>query len=93
MGRPQGRFTVAKSFTLNLQTAAWLEEECLKGKKKASAILNDLLERERIKDRSKETPPQWCNKCSQLTIHDTDLKCSECGAVNAVLQELVRRQS
>jgi ribosomal protein S27AE len=52
-----------------------------------------LLERERIKDRSKETPPQWCNKCSELTIHDTDLKCSKCGAVNAVLQELVRRQS
>ena len=53
MGRPQGRFTVAKSFTLNLQTAAWLEEECLKRKKKASAIINDLLERERIKDRNK----------------------------------------
>ena len=93
MGRTQGRFTVAKSFTLNLQTAAWLEEECLKRKKKASAIINDLLERECIKDRNKETPHQWCNKCSDLTRHDADLKCYNCGELNAVLEELVRRQS
>ena len=93
MGSPQGRFTVAKSFTLNLQTAAWVEEECIKRNKKASAIINDLVERERIKDRNKESPPQWCNKCSDLTRHDADLKCYNCGELNAVLEELVRRQS
>ena len=93
MGRPQGRFTVAKSFTLNLQTAAWLEEECLKRKKKASAILNDLLERERIKDRSKLIPPQWCKECADMTGHKSDLTCCKCGTINEMLQELVRRQS
>ena len=96
MGRPQGRFTVAKSFTLNLQTAAWLEEECIKRKKKASAIINDLVERERIKDRNKEIPLHWCNKCSDLREHYKDnkyIRCKVCGVPNEALQELVRRQS
>ena len=43
MGRPKGSFTVAKSFTIGLKEAAWIEEKMQKGKK-ASEVINDLIQ-------------------------------------------------
>ena len=42
MGRPKGSFTVAKSFTIGLKEAAWIEEKMQKGKK-ASEVINELI--------------------------------------------------
>ena len=38
MGRPKGRFTAAKTFTLDIMTLEWLHRECLEQKIKASAL-------------------------------------------------------
>ena len=48
MGRKKtGKFTVAKSITLNLSTAAFLEEQCIKNDSKLSPYINGLVEDER----------------------------------------------
>ena len=96
MGRPKGRFTVAKSFTLDIQTAAWMEKQCLKRKIKASALLVEIIEKYRIKEkesRVKEAPTRFCVECSKKTERTPELSCTECGKLDTVLVEIIKRQS
>ena len=96
MGSPKGRFTVAKSFTLDIQTAAWMEKQCLKRKIKASALLVEIIEKHRIKEkksRLKEVPTRFCVGCREKTERTPELSCTECGKLDTVLIEIIKRQS
>ena len=96
MGRPKGRFTVAKSFTMDIQTAAWMEKQCLKRKIKASALLVEIIEKYRIKEkesRLKESPTRFCVGCLKKTERTPELSCTECDKVDTALIEILKRQS
>ena len=87
MGRPKtGRFTVAKSITLNLSTAAFLEEQCIKNNTKLSPYINNLVERERQRiDKKHKGNTWWCFECERQTLIKVQgfgqpkFYCSECG--------------
>ena len=70
MGRPKtGNFTVAKSITLNLSTAAFLEEQCIKNNTKLSPYINNLVERERQRiDKKHKGNTWWCFECERQTL-------------------------
>jgi hypothetical protein len=99
MGRPKGRFTVAKSFTLDVQTAAWLARECRERKIKASALLGEIIERDRIREKEKkestlkEAPTRLCVGCLEKTERTPELLCTKCGREDTVLIEMLKRQS
>jgi len=87
MGRPKtGRFTVAKSITLNLSTAVFLEEQCIKNNTKLSPYINNLVEQERQRiDKKNRGNYFYCHKCKENTIIKVEgfgkptFYCSECG--------------
>ena len=100
MGRPKGRFTVAKSFTLDIQTAAWMEKQCLERKIKASALLVEIIEKHRIslnRNVSEETATidVYCKGCNDWKPHDVDMVCKGCDNINEALKAKIekRRQS
>ena len=95
MGRPKGRFTVAKSFTLDIQTAAWMEKQCLERKMKASALLVEIIEKHRIalKREPKAVPTRFCVGCLNDTPRTPELSCTECGRHDESLVEILKRQS
>ena len=70
MGRPKtGRFTVAKSITLNLSTATFLEEQCIKNNTKLCPYINNLVERERQRiDKKHKGNTWWCFECERQTM-------------------------
>ena len=86
MGRPKtGRFTVAKSITLNLSTAVFLEEQCAKNNTKLSPYINNLVEQERQRiDKKSKGNTWWCSKCERQTLikvqgfGQPSFYCSEC---------------
>ena len=87
MGRPKtGNFTVAKSITLNLSTAAFLEEQCIKNDSKLSPYINNLVEeeRKRLEKKSKRNH-FYCHECEYDTLIKVkgfakpNFYCSECG--------------
>jgi len=86
MGRPKtGRFTVAKSITLNLSTAVFLEEQCAKNNTKLSPYINNLVEQERQRiDKKSKGNTWWCSKCKRQTLikvqgfGQPSFYCSEC---------------
>ena len=86
MGRPKtGRFTVAKSITLNLSTATFLEEQCIKNNTKLSPYINDLVEQERQRI-TKKTKGNYffCHVCDKNRVIKVQgfgqpkFYCSEC---------------
>ena len=91
MGRPKtGNFTVGKSITLNLSTAAFLQEQCIKNKIKLSPYINDLVEQERKRiDNIDPRPKDYCTGCSEMTPHNKDFTCGECSKYNEALKRRV----
>ena len=93
MGRPKGSFTVAKSFTIGLKEAAWIEEKMQKGKK-ASEVINELIHAAMKKEIGKNTDPTfWCQTCAVATTRTQQLLCTQCGYYDKVLAEMIARQS
>ena len=88
MGRKKtGNFTVAKSITLNLSTAAFLEEQCIKNDSKLSPYINGLIEQERQRIEKKDKGNYFfCPVCEAHTIIKVKgfakpiFRCSDCGA-------------
>ena len=100
MGRPAGRFTAAKTFTLDIMTLEWLNRTCLERKMKASAVLTEIIEKHRIslnREVSKETPTidVYCKGCNDWKPHDVDMVCKGCDNINEALKAKIekRRQS
>jgi ribosomal protein S27AE len=91
MGRPKtGNFTVAKSITLNLSTAAFLEEQCIKNNSKLSPYINNLVEQERQRiEKIDPRPKDFCNVCGDMTPHNRDFSCGNCGKHNEALKRRV----
>jgi ribosomal protein S27AE len=91
MGRPKtGNFTVAKSITLNLSTAAFLEEQCIKNNSKLSPYINGLVEQERQRiEKIDSRPKDFCNVCGDMTPHNRDFSCGNCGKHNEALKRRV----
>jgi len=87
MGRPKtGRFTVAKSITLNLSTAVFLEEQCIKNDTKLSPYINNLVEQERQRiDKKAKGNYFFCTKCERQTLIKVQglgkptFYCADCG--------------
>ena len=74
MGRKKtGNFTVAKSITLNLSTAAFLEEQCIKNDSKLSPYINGLVEDERRRlEKKAKSNHFYCPKCDDeqlISVH------------------------
>ena len=91
MGRPEGRFTAAKTFTLDIMTLEWLHRECLEQKIKASALLTQIIEKHRIglKTQSPTTDNTidvYCKTCLNWTPHGVDMVCNGCNNLNLVLK-------
>jgi len=86
MGRPKtGRFTVAKSITLNLSTATFLEEQCIKNNTKLSPYINNLVEQERQRiDKKTKGNYFFCHVCDKNRVIKVQgfgkpkFYCSEC---------------
>ena len=91
MGRPKtGNFTVAKSITLNLSTAAFLEQQCIKNNSKLSPYINNLVEQERQRiEKIDPRPKYFCNVCGDMTPHNRDFSCGNCGKHNEALKRRV----
>jgi len=91
MGRPKtGKFTVAKSITLNLSTATFLEEQCIKNNSKLSPYINNLVEQERQRIKKIDPRPKdFCNVCGDMTPHNKDFSCGNCGKHNEALKRRV----
>ena len=91
MGRKKtGNFTVAKSITLNLSTAAFLEEQCVKNNSKLSPYINGLVEKERQRiENIDPRPKDFCSACSEMTPHNKDFTCGECNKYNEALKRRV----
>ena len=91
MGRPKtGNFTVAKSITLNLSTAAFLEQQCIKNNSKLSPYINNLVEQERQRiEKIDPRPMDFCNVCGDMTPHNKDFSCGNCGKHNEGLKRRV----
>ena len=91
MGRPKtGKFTVAKSITLNLSTAAFLEQQCIKNNSKLSPYINNLVEQERQRiEKIDPRPNDFCNVCGDMTPHNRDFSCGNCGKHNEALKRRV----
>ena len=70
MGRPKtGKFTVGKSITLNLSTAVFLEEQCIKNNTKLSPYINNLVEQERQRLEKKAKGNHYpCPICERITL-------------------------
>jgi hypothetical protein len=100
MGRPKGRFTAAKTFTLDVMTLTWLHKECLERKIKASALLTEIIEKYRI-SLNRNVPEDvatidvYCKGCNDWKPHDVDMVCKGCDTINQALKAKVekRRQS
>ena len=99
MGRPKGRFTAAKTFTLDIMTLEWLHRECLEQKIKASALLTQIIEKHRIGlktqvPKNTNTIDVYCSTCNDWAPHDVDMVCKGCNNINLVLKAKIeaRRQ-
>ena len=100
MGRPVGRFTAAKTFTLDIMTLEWLNRTCLERKMKASALVTEIIEQHRIRlnrEVSEETATVdvYCKGCNDWKPHDVDMVCKGCDNINQALKAKIekRRQS
>ena len=100
MGRPKGRFTAAKTFTLDIMTLEWLNRTCLERKMKASALLTEIIEQHRIRLNRKapdntNTVDVYCKGCNDWKPHDVDMVCKGCDNINQALKAKIekRRQS
>ena len=91
MGRKKtGNFTVAKSITLNLSTAAFLEEQCIKNDSKLSPYINNLVEQEHKRiENIDPRPKDYCSACGEMTPHNKDFTCGECSKYNEALKRRV----
>jgi hypothetical protein len=100
MGRPAGRFTAAKTFTLDIMTLEWLNRTCLERKMKASALLTEIIEKYRISLKKEipenvETiiPNTQCPTCEGWTPHTLDMVCTECNKLNYNLKAKIDRRN
>ena len=100
MGSPVGRFTAAKTFTLDIMTLEWLNRTCLERKMKASALVTEIIEQHRIRlnrEVSEETATVdvYCKECNDWKPHDVDMVCKGCDNINQALKAKIekRRQS
>ena len=93
MGRPKGRFTAAKTFTLDIMTLEWLHRECLERKIKASALLTEIIEKHRISLKTQlpdtNTIDVYCSTCNDWAPHDVDMVCKGCNNINLALKAKV----
>ncbi len=100
MGRPAGRFTAAKTFTLDIMTLEWLNRTCLKRKIKASKLLTEIIEKYRISlkttpevtDEETVIPNTRCPNCKAWTPHTMSMVCTQCDNLNTDLEAKVKRR-
>ena len=96
MGRPAGRFTAAKTFTLDIMTLEWLNRTCLERKMKASALLTEIIEKYRISLKGQpytgDTRPASCDACDAWTPHTIDMVCTECNTLNKRLKTQINEK-
>jgi hypothetical protein len=97
MGRPAGRFTAAKTFTLDIMTLEWLNRTCLERKTKASALLTEIIEKYRIglnRDAPDETSTidVYCKGCNDWKPHDVDMVCKGCDNINEALKAKIEKR-
>ena len=96
MGRPKGRFTAAKTFTLDVMTLTWLNKTCLERKMKASALLTEIIEKYRISLKgepyTKDTRPASCDACDAWTPHTFDMICTKCNTLNKALETQINEK-
>ena len=91
MGRPKtGNFTVGKSITLHLSTAAFLAQQCINNNSKLSPYINNLVEQERQRiEKIDPRPKDFCSVCGDMTPHNRDFSCGNCGKHNEALKRRV----
>ena len=97
MGRPEGRFTAAKTFTLDIMTLEWLNRTCLERKMKASALVTEIIEQHRIRlnrEVSEETATVdvYCKECNDWKPHDVDMVCKGCDNINQALKAKIEKR-
>ena len=97
MGRPKGRFTAAKTFTLDVMTLTWLNKTCLERKMKASALLTEIIEQHRIRlnrevSEETDTVDVYCKECNDWKPHDVDMVCKGCDNINQALKAKIEKR-
>ena len=97
MGRKKtGNFTVAKSITLNLSTAAFLEEQCIKHDSKLSPYINGLVEKERQRlEKNAKSNHFYCPVCKNdqvITVHGFARPAFSCSVCNTDLTKTISKE-